>query len=138
MRVSVVRSHTIPSGTIGLEDRYETDPETGVRSVVEIILTFNDDDLPEETVEELSAVLTVEGQRWVEVQSTTYSRDDLPKPPHIQVRRVPGLPCRVILDDDLDDVIVLFHDKAIKEPGARAYEDFLIRRSATWIRKEGA
>ncbi|MEU8316670.1 MULTISPECIES: hypothetical protein [Actinomycetes] len=135
MHVTVVRDASIPSGTVGLEDRYEYDPKSGSR-ITEIIVGFHPDDLPAESIPELSVALTVEARRWTEVAATAHTRAELPQPPIIQVRRVPGLPCRVYIEDSLGSVTVLFREDAITEAGARAWQNALIRRSETWVRQE--
>ncbi|MGW1979180.1 hypothetical protein [Streptomyces sp. NPDC001889] len=139
MRVRVVRSHKIPSGTVTAEDTYTEEAEAaGLRQPIETVLGFNEDDLAPTVVDELSAGFTIEAQGWYEVVDPSLLAA-LPPAPQIRVIRRRDLPqgARVMIQDALDVVTIVFHEDEITEAGRLAYERFLIKRSKTWVRREG-
>jgi hypothetical protein len=104
--------------------------------LAEIAVTFNPEDMPAGTADDVSVAFTIEAQRWSKANSGRLAT--LP-PPKIRVLRVSDLPpgTRVLIEDDLDNVVVLFDEYAITAAGAQAWEEFLIWRSETWRRRDG-
>ncbi|MGW4028189.1 hypothetical protein ACWEFL_02535 [Streptomyces sp. NPDC004838] len=91
--------------------------------------------MPAATADDVSAAFTIEAQRWAQANR---GRLEAVAPPKIQVLRVslpPGT--RVLIEDDLDAVTILFDEYAITSAGAQAWEDHLVWRAETWRRRDG-
>lgn len=129
MHVRVVRTHENPSGTVTAKHVLDSKQE-----IVGIFLEFHLHDVNEADLTELGEAFTVEAQQWTEDPPGIEKRT----PPKIQVVRLPQLPsnARVLIDDDPEHVLIIFHEDAVSEAGALGYQRFLLGRTATWSRKQ--